>query len=151
MISNPKTSAPMTSTDLVTQLKTAREDLRFKLKYGGGDVLNQIFPITAQQFNCPDNCRRRHCRNDRLCYAKHPAGTDCSAEGPSDFFEQMAGNFAALLAMYDLQHGGPQEIDRQALVYLIAFAAKDMRKSVSVQKTERKRTANPRQRDLTTE
>jgi hypothetical protein len=131
MISKPKTSAPMTSPDLVTQLKTVREDLRFKLKYGGSDVLNQIFRITAQQFNCPDNCRRRHFRNDRLCYAKHPAGTDCSADGPSDFFEQRADNIATLLALYDLQRGGPQEIDRQALVYLIAFAAKDMSKTLN--------------------
>jgi hypothetical protein len=141
MTSKTKASTPIISPDLVTQLKTAREDLRFKLKYGCGEVLNQIFRITAQQFNCPDNCRRRHCRNDRLCYAKHPVGTDCSADGPSDFFEQMADNIAALIAMYDLQNGGASEIDRQGILYLIAFAAKDMRKSASGHKTERKRSA----------
>ncbi len=137
MTSKPKASTPITSTDLVAQLKEAEENLRLKITYGGGEILNQIFRVTAQQFNCPDNCRRRHCRSDRLCYAKHPAGTDCSADGPSHFYEQMADNIAAMLAICDLQKGNPLELDRQGILYLIAFAAKDMRKSAGARPKRR--------------
>jgi hypothetical protein len=130
----------MSTPDLQTKLKEAKEQFNNVMLLGGGKILNQIFRLTAQQLDGPDNCRRRHCRTTLLCYAKNPVGRDCSADLPLDFFEAMAENMAVLLAFESFVKSDPLEFPRQELLYLIAYVAKND-VATSSHKTELRRSA----------
>jgi hypothetical protein len=131
----------MLSMNVQTKLAEAEENLRIQDWRSVNEILNQIFCITAKQLDCPEHCRRRHCRNDGLCYSKHPVGSDCSAMAPHDFYDIMAQNMAVTLAFVDLTAGKPIELDKTGLLLLIAYAATMKDNSKPYRKTGPRRSA----------
>ncbi len=85
---------------------------------GIGAIFNEAFRVAARHEGCPLRCKRRVCRNQNLCNAKHMSGGDCGSTGEFSIYLKMINHLDYVFGLIDSAEGEPVQDRREAIILL---------------------------------